>query len=145
MPRSSNESPLDGLPDEALTWLEFLAIVARVLDLPVEDAPKAILNQGMAESALAAPHAAFGGAARHPDPIARAAMLGVSICRNHSLVDGNKRVALIATTIQLGRLGLRIVATQPEIADVVESLAAGETSDEAFVEWVRSHLASRPD
>ena len=142
LPRSPKS--LESLPDEALTWVEFIAIVARVLDLPLTKAPEAVLNPALAESALAAPHAGFGGVPIHADPIARAAVLGVKICRNHSLVDGNKRVALIAMSVQLRRIGLRLNGTQMERAATVEAMAAGTMSDQEFGPWVRVHIEAQP-
>jgi death-on-curing protein len=143
--RSAVPQSLASLPEEALSWDEFLAVVAGILGLPREKAPEAVLNASLAEAALAAPHAGFGGTALHPDPVDRAIMLAVSICRNHSLVDGNKRVALIGTTIQLARRELQLTGSQDELAATVEALAAGALDQDAFVEWVHQHLRPRAE
>jgi death-on-curing protein len=47
----------------------------------------------LAESALAAPQASFGGVEFYPDFVDQAAVLCAHLAWNHPLLDGNKRVA----------------------------------------------------
>lgn len=49
----------------------------------------------LAESALNAPAAAYGGVEFYPEPHQKAAVLYSRLVRNHPLPDGNKRVAFI--------------------------------------------------
>lgn len=50
----------------------------------------------LADSALAAPGADFGGQDAYPGPIEKAAVLVEHLARNHPLPDGNKRGAFLA-------------------------------------------------
>jgi death on curing protein len=76
---------------------DYLRAAAFVLDLPVETVVKAV-RLDLAESALHAPQAAWGGVEFYPAFPMKAAVLLVRLTKNHALPDGNKRTAL-ATTI----------------------------------------------
>ena len=47
-------------------------------------------DEGLLDSALAAPFQSFSGESAYPSPQAKAARLGFGIIRNHPFVDGNK-------------------------------------------------------
>ncbi len=48
-------------------------------------------DEGLLDSALAAPFQSFSGESAYHSPQAKAARLGFGIIRNHPFVDGNKR------------------------------------------------------
>ena len=58
-----------------------------------------IRDVGLTESAVATPHAQFGGELLHADPVAQAAAYLFHLCSNHPYLDGNKRVALASAMI----------------------------------------------
>lgn len=58
-------------------------------------------DEGMLESAVAAPQATWGGEPIMSDPHEIAAAYLFYLCRNHPFVDGNKRVALAACLVFL--------------------------------------------
>jgi death-on-curing protein len=58
-------------------------------------------DEGLLESALAAPQATFGGEPIMSDPIEVAAAYLFYLCNNHPFVDGNKRTALAACLVFL--------------------------------------------
>lgn len=92
----------------------------------------------LAESALAAPFASFGGHDFYEDPIQRAAILASRIMRNHPLPDGNKRVALILMDIFLAEHGLTQTATQAERDRTFRAVAARDMTEDYFVVWLQS-------
>lgn len=51
-----------------------------------------VRNEGLLESALAAPFQTFGGEPMYPSLQSKAAQLGFGLIRNHPFVDGNKRI-----------------------------------------------------
>ena len=63
-------------------------------------------DEGLLESALAAPQATFGGQPIMTDPIEVAAAYLFYLCNNHPFVDGNKRTALAACLVFLRENGL---------------------------------------
>jgi len=79
-----------------LELADYLLIAERVVGLPAE----VIANFdriGLAESALAAPQAGFGGVEAYPDFETKVAVLCWHLVKNHPLPDGNKRCAFLAT------------------------------------------------
>jgi death-on-curing protein len=71
---------------------EYLWLAEQVTGLDATTLVKASRVE-LADSALHAPSASFGGEDFYPDLIDKAAVLAVRIARNHPLPDGNKRLA----------------------------------------------------
>ncbi len=65
-----------------------------------------IRDEALLESAVAAPQATMMGQPLIQDPIEVAASYLFYLCRNHSFVDGNKRVALATCLVFLSENGL---------------------------------------
>ena len=97
-------------------------------------------DAGLLASALDRPKnlAAYG----EPDLAALAASYAVGLAKNHAFVDGNKRAAFLAVGLFLYLNGHRLQATQADATIAVVALAAGELSEPAFAEWVRSRMAT---
>ncbi|MBP7454494.1 MAG: type II toxin-antitoxin system death-on-curing family toxin [Ottowia sp.] len=98
-------------------------------------------DEGLLESALARPHQllAYG----EPDLAALAAAYAFGLARNHAFVDGNKRAAFLATGLFLGLNGWRLQVSQLEATRTMLALAAGDLPEDAFAEWLRSHIRPR--
>ena len=93
-------------------------------------------DAGLLESALAMPEASFGGEYLHPTLHEMAAAYTFHLASNHPFLDGNKRVALIATIAFLGLNGYRLTCSDEEAADVVLDVAQGKLSKaEVAVFW----------
>jgi len=86
---------------------------------------------GLLESALARPQTAVFGSDAYPDLHTKAAALLHSLARNHALVDGNKRLAWLATYVFLDINGCRVTAGNDEVVELVLAVAAGELDDVA--------------
>ena len=93
-------------------------------------------DEGLFESALARPEnlAAYGS----PDVFECAAAYAFGLARNHPFVDGNKRVALLASGVFLRINGYRLNVSQADAAEAVISLAAGDLSESAYAAWLRA-------
>jgi death-on-curing protein len=63
-------------------------------------------DEGLLESAVAAPQATFGGEPLMTDAVEIAAAYLFYLCRHHPFVDGNKRAALAACLVFLDANGL---------------------------------------
>ncbi len=124
-----------------ITLEQFVQAAAAVLDIRAEQLLPAI-RISLAESALAAPFASFGGHDFYADPVVRATVLGSRLMRNHPLPDGNKRVALILMDIYLQGEGLDLCATAEGIDRVFRAVASRSLSEEAFAEWLRAHVTA---
>jgi death-on-curing protein len=71
-----------------------------------------------------------------------AAAYGFGLARNHPFVDGNKRIAFIATALFLRLNGDRLSSTPLDEIRTMLNLAAGELSEEEFAAWIRNHTKS---
>jgi death on curing protein len=98
----------------------------------------------LAESALHAPAATFGGVEFYPELAMKAAVLCVRLARNHPLPDGNKRAAYLSLLEFVERNGHRWHTSPADPDDTVrtiEGVAAGEIAETALAEWIRGRLA----
>jgi death-on-curing protein len=100
-------------------------------------------DEGLLDSALARPankHAYEGCT----DVAVLAAAYGFALARNHSFVDGNKRVAFLAVGVFLAVNGQGLSATPVEAIEAIVALAAGEMDEAQFAQWVRKHMRAAP-
>jgi death on curing protein len=122
---------------------DFLAVAGVVLELPRERLRR-LPNLHLAESALAAPFAEFGGREAYPTVECKAALLLERLVRNHPLPDGNKRTAFLLTLIFLERNGRDWAAPDVgEDGETVRRVAAGELELEQIVSWIKRRSAHR--
>lgn len=61
--------------------------------------PPKVRDYGLLASAAARPAASMFGQEAYPDLAGKAAALLHSICNNHALIDGNKRLAWVAAVV----------------------------------------------
>jgi death-on-curing protein len=92
-----------------------------------------VRDHGLLASAAARPRATVFGEDAYPDVLTKAASLLQSLACNHPLVDGNKRLAWLATYVFLDINGHRVVATQDQVVDLVVAVADGTLSDVADI------------
>ena len=71
-------------------------------------------------------------------------MIAIGLARNNPFVDGNRRTAYVALEYFLIANGFALTATDAESVVGMLALAAGELSDNEFVDWVKLHSAGRP-
>jgi death-on-curing protein len=98
-----------------------------------------VRDWGLLQSALAMPAAASGGRYLHADLCEMAAACLFHIVQNHPFVDGNKRVGAVAADVFLALNDVRLTADQDEYADLVLSVARGETPKSAAAEFFRAN------
>jgi death-on-curing protein len=121
-----------------LELADYLLIAERVLGLPAE-AIASFERIGLAESALAAPQAGFGGVEAYAEFETQAAVLCWHLVKNHPLPDGNKRCAFLATVEFVernGRTWLPAPGDPDETDQVIRAVASGEVSQADFRDWI---------
>ena len=79
---------------------DYCEIAAKLLGSNTEQIAR-LPRIALADSALAAPQAGFGGEDAHPALIEKAAVLVEHLARNHPLPDGNKRAAFLSVWLFL--------------------------------------------
>lgn len=120
---------------EYLSLEDLLDMVSALRAGPVRDL-------GLLDSACHRPQASFLGQDAYPTLAAKAAALMHSLAGNHPLVDGNKRLALLATAVFLRINGHVIDLTDDEAFTLTMSVAAGELDLDGIQEQLR--LAPAP-
>jgi death-on-curing protein len=128
---------------EHLSLADFLLIAEAATGIAAEELAR-LPNLGLAESALAAPAASYGGAEFYPDFVDKAAVLCARLARNHPLPDGNKRTAFLALVEFVERNGRRWGESDrdpEESVAMIEGVAAGTLSEAQLAVWVRSRVS----
>jgi death on curing protein len=101
-----------------------------------------VRDVGLLDSARSRPTTTVWGEDAYPDLHTKAAVLLESLTRNHALVDGNKRLAWVATVVFYGLNGFRLVAPEDEAYDLVISVSIGELDPQVaatrLAAWVES-------
>jgi death-on-curing protein len=100
-----------------------------------------VRDLGLLQSAVAMPAAAFGGQYLHGDLCEMAAAYLFHIVQNHPFIDGNKRVGAVAADVFLAMNDVELTAGQDDYAELVLSVARGETSKSAVAEYFRANTA----
>jgi death-on-curing protein len=107
-------------PVEFLDLDDLLQLAARLLG-----DPPPVCDVGLLASAVARPQTTVGGEDAYPTLWAKAGALLQSIVGNHALVDGNKRLAWLATAVYLELNGASVVrATNDEVYELVMEVAS---------------------
>jgi len=98
-------------------------------------------DEGLLDSALAAPFHSFDGQPVLKTVQQKAARLGFGLVKNHAFVDGNKRVGahVMLTTLEMN--GIVLVYEQQELIDIILAVAAGDVDFDALLKWVLDHEA----
>jgi len=99
-------------------------------------------DPGLMDSALARPRNLFAYDPK-ADIVQLAAAYGFGLVKNHPFVDGNKRIAFIATDLFLHLNGQSLAAEQIDQIHTMLRLAASEISEEDFATWIRDHTKKR--
>ncbi|MCW2527893.1 MAG: death-on-curing family protein [Pseudonocardiales bacterium] len=107
-----------------LTYAELLYIAERALG-----GAAMLRDAGLLESAAARPQTSVFGEDAYPTLEDKAAALTHSLARNHSLVDGNKRLALAGLIAFLGVNGRRLTLTNNDAYDLIIAIATGDLSE----------------
>jgi len=126
---------------EYLDLADYLAIAAEVTGLDAVTVIK-VANVDLADSALHAPAAGFGGTEFYPDFVDKAAVLIVRLAKNHPLPDGNKRAAWVAVRVFVEINGWSW-SEPPSVDDTeqaVLAIAAGEWTEDRTAQWLGARL-----
>jgi death-on-curing protein len=124
--------------------------LSKTLNLAVHDEQLAehgggtgVRDNGLLESALARPQnrLAYDTGADLP---ALAAAYAFGLARNHPFVDGNKRTAFVAAEVFLDLNGVTLTASDEDCVLTMLRLAAGEIEEDAFADWLRANVTSKP-
>ena len=98
-----------------------------------------VRDEGLLDAAIAAPWQTFGGNELFPSLEKKAARLGYGLVNNHPFIDGNKRIAAVATLEILALNGVNLSYSQSELSDIFLEVATGQSNQGVLLEWIKSH------
>ena len=126
---------LESDPDvEYLDLADLITLAARLLG-----DPPPIRDVGLLSSAAARPQTSAFGEDAYPDLWTKAAALFQSILKNHALVDGNKRLAWLATATFLELNGVGVIHIDNDaVYDFVIAAATGHDDLPAIAAGLQS-------
>ena len=112
-----------------MTQVEYLEL-ADLLQLVRDLEAGPVRDVGLLDSAAARPQSSAFGEDAYPTLALKGAALLHSIARNHALVDGNKRLAWLATVVFLDLNGHGPDLTRDAAFDLVMDVAEGKADVE---------------
>ena len=120
------------------SWIEERTVLAiHEEQLEQHGGGAGLRDMGLLKSALARPQQIAAYA--QPDVCDLAAAYASGIARNHPFIDGNKRTAWVVARVFLLLHGRDRSADDEQCYLTMLSLAAGDLSQEAFVDWLRAN------
>ena len=105
--------------------------------------PVQVRDMGLLDAAVHRPQASVMGQDAYPDLWTKAGALLHSLARNHPLVDGNKRLAWLATYVFLAKNGIELDPPDDDAYELVISVAAGDLDDVGEIARALTSLRTR--
>ena len=96
-------------------------------------------DEGLLESALAAPFQTYDAQELFRSIQEKAARLAYGLIQNHPFIDGNKRIGTHAMLVLLVLNGIELIYTQDELSDIILKIAASTASYEDLLAWILKH------
>jgi death-on-curing protein len=115
-----------------------IALAIHDRQLAEHGGPSGIRDHGLLESALAKPVNKWGYGENDLCTLAAAYAFGVA--RNHPFTDGNKRTAWVLARTFLVLNVCHLFFEREAAISTVQSLAAGELTEEELASWFREHI-----
>lgn len=120
-------------------WLDArLALAIHDRQLAEHGGPSGVRDQGALESALSRPRNRWEYG--EDDLCALAAAYAFGVARNHPFADGNKRTAWVLARAFLLLNSAEIIFRAEDAVATVQSLAAGELTEDELADWFRLHI-----
>jgi len=98
-----------------------------------------VRDNGLLESAVAAPQSGFGGHYLHGDLCEMAAAYLFQLVQNHPFLDGNKRVGAATALVFLTMNGVETKMANQALVDMVLTVAKGKMDKPAIAKFFRKH------
>ena len=92
------------------------------------------------KSSLGQIYQTFDGKELYPTAEIKAAMLLYLVVKNHSFVDGNKRIGMYVMLTFLEVNGVKVNFTNEEIVDIGMKIASSKMSYEELLKEIKTHI-----
>jgi len=127
-----------------LSLAEYLWLAEQVTGIDATTLAKSC-RLDLADSALHAPEASFGGEEFYPDFIDKAAVLTCRLAWNHPLLDGNKRAAWASLVLFLDLNDWLWDPDPPDVdeaEDAMLAVAAHDVDEDWLADWLSGRIRS---
>lgn len=93
----------------------------------------------MLESAVLNIMSSFDGTELYPTIEEKAARLAYSLVKNHSFLDGNKRIGMLAMLLTLNLNHIKLHYSQKELIELGLGTADGNLKCDEILSWIKEH------
>ncbi len=98
-----------------------------------------IRDRNLLASTIAQPEMTVGGRFIHRTIFEKASAYGFHNCRNHPMVEGNKRLALVLMDMFLHHNGWILGSSEQDVYQTMMTLASGNLAKTALASWLKLH------
>lgn len=95
---------------------------------------------GLLESSINSPFQTFGGAELYPDDLDKIINISYSLVKNHSFIDGNKRIVVLVLTVLLKENSYKVDWKDEYLIKLGIELASGEMTKEDFKTFIENKI-----
>ena len=99
-----------------------------------------VRDEGLLDSALAAPMQTYGGQDLYETDLDKIVHLAFGLICNHPFADGNKRIGALVLLVLLEVNGYELKTDNEEFCEAIYGVASGEMKEDEFREWVGSRV-----
>ena len=101
-----------------------------------------VINEGQLDFALEKPRMSLRGTELYPELHQKAAVLMETLCKSHTLSDGNKRASVMAAAYLAGINGATLVVPLKTARLALDcAMDAGDEMSEEIAAWFKAHMA----
>ena len=100
---------------------------------------KGIRVRTLLESAVLNIMSSFDGTELYPTIEEKAARLAYSLVKNHSFLDGNKRIGMLAMLLTLNLNHIKLHYSQKELIELGLGTADGNLKCDEILSWIKDH------
>lgn len=101
---------------------------------------KGVRDINLLESALYSPLQTFGDQELYPDDLDKIVSISHSLIKNHSFIDGNKRIGTLVLYMLLSENGYELEWTDEEVIEIGLKVANGEMGKKELKKFIKERL-----
>ena len=119
-----------------------IEFVIRLHEMLIEKSggSKGVRDMNLLESALYSPLQTFGNQELYPDDLDKIVNISYALIKNHSFIDGNKRIGTLVLYMLLRENEYELEWTDEEIIEIGLKVASGDMDKEGLKKFIEERL-----